>query len=355
MCDEYGAVEEYFAATNSGVGFVNYFDEIFGAEDRVYILKGGPGTGKSYFLRKIQKMCIEKGIDCECYLCSSDPDSLDGIRIPGLSVSVFDGTSPHAADVKLPGARENLINLGAFWREDLLRAHREEIECRAEKKADAYRGALYSMGLAQRCMAYRMHILAPYVRTEKMEKASDRLLRRVATKKGSAIPRPIRSYGMKGQRSLDTLSRMAKIEHFLPPLYGVELMYLKTVLEKASKRGLEVIYSPHPIDPLYPEALYFKESGVLLSVGKGSKGKTVGLRRFLDSDVFVAKGKLMRYLVRTEGILIKEATEEFAKMREHHFVLERIYENTMDFGAKEEYTNRFLEALFDKEKNDKIF
>jgi hypothetical protein len=30
-------------------------------------------------------------------------------------------------------------------------------------------------------------------------------------------------------------------------------------------------------------------------------------------------------------------------------------EYTMDFGAKEAYTNRFLEALFSKEKNDKIF
>ena len=346
MNDAYKGQEVYFAATNSGQGFVHYFHEIFGLDDRIYILKGGPGTGKSYFLRQIQKACLEKGIDCECYLCSSDPDSLDGIRIPDLSVSVFDGTAPHAADTKLPGARENLINLGAFWREELLRLHREEITLKAEKKADAYRAALKSLGLAERCMAYRMQTLSPYIRKEKMEKAAERLLSRVATEKGMAKPRPVRTYGMKGQRCLDTLSRLAKSEYFLPPLYGVELIYLKTVLDKAKEKGFDVVYSPHPIDIEYPEALYFKESGVLFSVFSKISGKTMGLRRFLDSEIFLEKGKLLRYLMKTEGILTKEAEKEFAEMRKYHFALEEIYENTMDFAAKEGYTKQFLASLF---------
>ena len=46
--------EKYFAAANSGEGFVSYFGEVFGEQnfEHVYIIKGGPGTGKSYLLKE---------------------------------------------------------------------------------------------------------------------------------------------------------------------------------------------------------------------------------------------------------------------------------------------------------------
>ena len=54
MSEETKWDQVYFAASNTGAGFVNYFDRIFLQDERVYILKGGPGTGKSYFLRQVQ-------------------------------------------------------------------------------------------------------------------------------------------------------------------------------------------------------------------------------------------------------------------------------------------------------------
>ena len=45
--------KKYFASANTEKGFVSYFDEIYGVLDRVYIIKGGPGTGKSHFIRNI--------------------------------------------------------------------------------------------------------------------------------------------------------------------------------------------------------------------------------------------------------------------------------------------------------------
>ena len=41
--------KKYFAAANTVDGFVSYYDEIFVKCSRVYIIKGGSGTGKSYF------------------------------------------------------------------------------------------------------------------------------------------------------------------------------------------------------------------------------------------------------------------------------------------------------------------
>ena len=73
----------YFAASNSARGFFSYYDEIFRAARirHVYAVKGGPGTGKSRFLRDVANRAQACGWQCEYIYCSSDPDSLDGVIV----------------------------------------------------------------------------------------------------------------------------------------------------------------------------------------------------------------------------------------------------------------------------------
>ena len=44
-----------FAASNSCEGFKSYYGEIFAGPgiERLYVIKGGPGTGKSHFMRTV--------------------------------------------------------------------------------------------------------------------------------------------------------------------------------------------------------------------------------------------------------------------------------------------------------------
>ena len=52
-----------FAASNSCEGFKNYYGDIFTDTrvDRLYIIKGGPGTGKSHFMRVVARRARERG------------------------------------------------------------------------------------------------------------------------------------------------------------------------------------------------------------------------------------------------------------------------------------------------------
>ena len=104
----------YFLASNSGKGFYSLFDQLHTPGDGwvLYIIKGGPGTGKSSMMKKIAETAENKGYFYEKIYCSSDPESLDGIIIPELKVSVADGTSPHIIEPKYPGVTEKIINLG---------------------------------------------------------------------------------------------------------------------------------------------------------------------------------------------------------------------------------------------------
>lgn len=338
--------KSYFAASNTGDGFVNYYDPVFASDDRIYILKGGPGTGKSYFLKKIADAAEMRGMEHEKYYCSSDPDSLDGIRVPEMGVSFWDGTAPHIVEPRVPGAREEIINLGQFWQGEKLRECRESIVSLGEKKSDAYAMALSMLSLAAECMRYRLSLLTSFVKQDKMDAAAVRFLARYKPEKGRAVPRPMRTFGMKGERILPTLTEEA--DRILVPaaLYGTQYLYLQLLLLKAKAEGMAVEYSPHPLCPDLPEALYFPSCRILISTLPGQVGKTVGTRRFLDCGVFAHRGKLLRFLGKAVEELTASALNEFAEMKQYHFALEKIYGGAMDFAAKEAFTHRFLEKMF---------
>lgn len=124
-----GKIRRMFAGGNTSQGFYSLFDYILKQEDalRIFVIKGGPGVGKSTFMKKIGEELAEKGYDVEFHHCSSDPDSLDGAVFPSLKVAFIDGTAPHVVDPKNPGAVDEIINLGEYWNISRLEAAREEV------------------------------------------------------------------------------------------------------------------------------------------------------------------------------------------------------------------------------------
>lgn len=123
-----GRVRRIFPGGNTPNGFHSFYDYITPPDStRIYILKGGPGVGKSTFMKKIAEEMIDRGYDMELLHCSSDNNSLDGIRIPSIGVAMIDGTAPHIVDPKNPGAVDEIIHLGDYWDEDGMRANRQQI------------------------------------------------------------------------------------------------------------------------------------------------------------------------------------------------------------------------------------
>lgn len=120
-------IKHYFACSNSSKGFQNLFASNINSLDKLYILKGGPGTGKSSLMKKVGTYFESKDLDIEYIHCSSDPDSLDGVIIRNLSIGIVDGTAPHVIEPKAPGAIEEYINLGAAWNIPMLTHHKKEI------------------------------------------------------------------------------------------------------------------------------------------------------------------------------------------------------------------------------------
>ena len=136
-----GKASYVFPGSNTPEGFVSFYREGLSRMETVFILKGGPGCGKSTLMRKIGLNMLERGYDIEFWQCSSDNDSLDGVLVPALAVAIVDGTAPHTLDPQFPGVVEEIVNLGEHWQGSELRQHKQEI-------IDINRkiGALFSAG-----------------------------------------------------------------------------------------------------------------------------------------------------------------------------------------------------------------
>ena len=169
---------------NSYGGFVSHYRDCF-AQERRYIIKGGPGCGKSTLMRRIAHEAEQRGLEVEYYDCSSDPDSLDGIVLPSLGIAMFDGTAPHEEAADAPGWRDNLIDLGAYWDSKVLRDHQDEIILLSEKKAEAYRGAYRYLGMAGTASLLRLELLGSCIDTKALESNAKQLARKIITAQAS--------------------------------------------------------------------------------------------------------------------------------------------------------------------------
>lgn len=124
-----GKARHYFPGNNTPGGFFSYYNQVIDPKEaqRIWCLKGGPGTGKSTLIKKIGEAMLAEGKDVDFLHCSSDSSSLDGVLIGGQKVFIVDGTAPHVIDPIYPGVVDSIVNLSDFWNEEGLRSHRKEI------------------------------------------------------------------------------------------------------------------------------------------------------------------------------------------------------------------------------------
>ena len=87
---------QYFLGGNTPAGFYSLYHQLSDPTRTraLYIVKGGPGSGKSTLMRRVERHAQAAGLETEQVLCSGDPDSLDALILPQLGAALVDGTAP---------------------------------------------------------------------------------------------------------------------------------------------------------------------------------------------------------------------------------------------------------------------
>lgn len=338
----------YFAAVNSGEGFVGFFDEIFYAPEitRRYIIKGGPGTGKSSFMRRVAMHAQMKGREVCYYYCSSDTDSLDGIVIDGRT-AFLDGTSPHACETVLAGACDELINLGAFWDREKLVGQRERLYRLVTQKKTAY------------CRAYRYLAAAKAIgAVEKSyaEGITDRAkllsaVARVSLKQcaGAAVPQraQVAAFGTRGRVRLDTLRAAAREIYAVEDYYGAGRLYMAELKRACAARGTRMLVSYDTVDQSVPDEMLLCDSGELfrLCAHAGEGERAVSCARFVRRDSLCGIRSSFRAARQARNAALSLAESELAYAGRIHAETEGIYVGAMDFSGVQRMCDQIIKDV----------
>src|SRR5690606_6392587 len=145
-----GRIRRMFPGGNTSEGFFSYYDHIIGPEARrVFVLKGGPGAGKSTFLHRIAADMVARGFGVDLYHCAADPASLDAVTIPALGVALIDGTAPHVVDPRYPGCGDEIVDLGPYGDSARLEHQRPAIVALTAQAAPAFQRAYRLLAAAR--------------------------------------------------------------------------------------------------------------------------------------------------------------------------------------------------------------
>lgn len=341
--------KKFFASANTDKGFVSYFDDIYGNLDYVYIIKGGPGTGKSSFIRSISDEAEKQGFSVEYFYCSSDPLSLDGIIIEGLKIAVIDGTAPHTYDPKYPGIKDRIINLGKNWDIGKLNEYYYDVCKLIEEKNNLYVNVYNYLAAIGRIEAEIRYCNRRLINIEKMENAVKRLTK--GWKSGKAFSktiRPIEGISHAGHIIYDTYELCADNKYVIRDRYGIGGVYLEMLLKVSEQKGLHCLYSPSVIDQSTCTALFLPEvkSSFIIKEDDSYDKKTINMDRFIDLDSYKKNKQKNRFARRCLNSLYEGVQRGFDEIYDLHSSLEKCYIEAMDFSKNQALAEQVKREIF---------
>lgn len=347
---------KYFMGTNSSVGFFSLFDQIYDpfVDNRAYIIKGGPGTGKSKMMKKVADKATKKGFDTELIYCSSDPSSLDGIIIPELKVCMIDGTAPHVMEPKFVGCVEQIINIGEYWDSDKLHKDADEIRELYLENSAYHQRAQKFLSASSALLADSRKIVNKHTDYDKLAKYVIRLARRelgceVYDKKSkkrlltAVTPEGIITFE-------DTIKNLCERTIAIDDSIGdVSERILELLAEYAQGCGYGAIVCPSPTSLTGVDQLLIPELSLAFvreqTIKKVCPVRKIHARRFMDSMELKNHKYRMSFNKKAANDLQSEAIKLLKQAKETHDKLEDYYINTMNFDGVNEETEKLIKRI----------
>ncbi len=309
--------------------------------DFLRVIKGGPGTGKSSFMRAVGRAAEEAGLAVEYIVCSGDPESLDGIYIPELRIGYVDGTSPHALDPAVFGAGGDYLNLGAYCETGAAYARREELCALTEGYRSWYARAYELLAAAAKASpAMNLAYVTDGERAAARARADSVAARELAAApRGTARRRFLGSMTCAGRYlASGTLAALCRRLFLLDNRLGLGFEFARELAAEAERRGVEAVICPHWLRPELTEAVIIPALGVgwaaldpLAAYPEGHR--RLHLARMADSETQRALRTQLREDERLYEKLLHRGGECLAAAKALHDRLEALYRPFVDFGA----------------------
>ena len=335
-----------FLGANSSAGFLSKFSSLYQPDGDwfAYIIKGGPGTGKSSFMKKAAEALEADGLNIIRVPCSSDPDSLDGVIFPEIRACICDGTAPHVMDPEYAGDSSSVVNLCDCWNARALReAAPRIIESQKKNKLLLSRAGRFISAAGQLLKdTYQTSLQS--VNREKLEHYCVRLADAEFGEKAAEIGREtgvfLSGLTPKGNVQFDdTLHALCPRVILVEDDYGAAgRLILESLKSEALLSGHDVIagYCPlfgeekleHLIIPSLGLGFFTQNSWLTYHFEPETQVRTA---RFYNGKTLKAHTERMNFNKRAAKELLEEAYRLLTDAKAAHDELEAHYVPNMDF------------------------
>ena len=348
------SVRSLFPGAMGPDGFISCFDHLLPERDlrRMIVLKGGPGVGKSTFMRRVHAALCPDGQPSTLYFCSGDPDSLDAVAVPHLGLLLLDGTAPHVVDPVYPGARDSIVNLGECLDEAAMRPRLPQLRAIMADHAACSRRARACMQAAASLSRDNAALLRGALDGDRVAQMTRALIHAVLTgdapPDGSPVVRPVITDAVtpKGELSLIAENARPRVirlcRHWAMDITPV----LRAVSAAAQNAGYAV---EEHLGPAVP--------GTLLHLGIPALHTLITTSDLLPSELTfdfsacLPPGALLRQECALEqgraGIQmhLHRAVSALAQTKQLHDEMETFYVPNMDFGQWQKRLDALLQTL----------
>ena len=349
---------QYFLGGNTPTGFYSLYHQLSDPTRMraLYIIKGGPGSGKSTLMRRVERHVQAEGLETQQVLCSGDPDSLDAVIIPELGAALVDGTAPHVVEPKCPGVVERYIDLSEFYDRAGLQPLKQDILAATAEYQGHYKRVYRCLGAAGELRRDMNELLDT-------ENVRQRLGKRAAGIIGRELKRPAQGEGRADQRFIsavthqgavtlwDTVLAQGSRVYELADSYGLAHHLLSPILAAGLAAGHGAVACP---DPMAPDRLaHVIFPGLSLAFVTSSQEnpwpyhahRRLRLDAMADADVYRLNRPRLRFTKRVAAALLDEGIAGLAQAKEAHDRLEKLYNPYVDFDGVAQAADRLADQV----------
>ncbi len=349
-------MHRYFLGGASPNGFVTKFgDQIDDTEYCTYIIKGGPGTGKSTLMKKIAETFPDE--DKDIYYCSADPGSLDAVVLKNYKVTFVDGTAPHVFDPEYPGAVQKILNLGEYWDLSRLINNKDSIiEIQNEYAQYHLRCRRFIAALAS-VTSDTIHITSSLLNKEKLNNFIERLSKKIIPKnekkdEGKIIFKQLSALTPKGYMTF--VPKDCDVFLINDPYFSGTDLFLREFTDILNESGYDVIVSKCTVqngnmfEHIYIPELNtaFISSNTINEVTVQSE-KVINFMRFYNKEALKEKKARIKFNKKAVSDLLAGAVECLVNAKATHDLLEEYYIGATDFDG----INRLVYKLISEIKS----
>lgn len=335
----------FFLGANSGTGFYSLYDQLLGGRfDDLLILKGGPGCGKSTFMRHFAQRAAESGERVTLIHCSGDPDSLDGVIVPERKCAIVDGTAPHVMEPSYAVACERYVDLTRFYDVAQTKARRTEIMSLSDEYRAHYRSAYHALRAVSEVESERLSLLRAQMDEEKLRRRVNAVLARELRGRGHEGGRSA-SVFLGGMTHLGDICRFDTVDALCPRVYelcdssGLGGESLTLVAAAAREKGEDVLLCHSPDRPQTLQHVLIPARGLAFVTSNaripypGKPYRRLRLDTMAEEKLTRTQKARLRFIARVEDSLREEAALALTRAKCAHDALESVYHPHVDFAA----------------------